>query len=147
MSQQPRTKIPAFTLSQLAHFDRCLYQADIQAGLIKHGVDPALAASMMSIVSARRQRGAHTGVMFLYQEWITDLTVTTAIENMVAEFVGPVPAPTMTRESKLLAVAKQLIFYKTAILAKDFAPSSISLLLLFHETEVAIAEAEGSHPS
>lgn len=71
-----------YTLDQLAWFNRCLFPADLKAGLIKHGLESWDASYVVQHYVANTR----IGVLGLYQEYITDPKVTQALDRMVADF-------------------------------------------------------------
>jgi hypothetical protein len=78
----------AFTLDQLAHFDRCLFPDTLLDGLVKHGVDADEAHSIVSMVNRKRRNGGKFGTIDIYQEYIQHPAITGALSAMVAEFLS-----------------------------------------------------------
>lgn len=77
-----------YTLSQLAHFDRCLYPGDFRHDLESAGLSEFLAQEIAYfIIGENRKGGPHCGIVRLYQEYIDNKEIIAAFEKVLYDFV------------------------------------------------------------
>lgn len=83
----------AYTLKQLAHFNRCLYPGNFRDDLTTAGLDYVTADEVAQfIINKRRKVYSATGDTFLvgitdvYQEYINSQEIIDAIEQVVYDF-------------------------------------------------------------
>lgn len=75
------------TLAQLAHFNRCLFPANLEEELIRQGIDKYTAKSIRAMYATN----VRMGVLGIYQEYIMSEDVTSALERMVDEHIARYP--------------------------------------------------------
>lgn len=83
----------AYTLKQLAHFDRCLFPCDFRDDLIDAGLDSFLAETVSQYIINKRRKfysvdgnANVVGVLDVYQEFISCNEIVDAIEQVVYDF-------------------------------------------------------------
>lgn len=84
LPEEPKGKV---TLAQLAHFNRCLFPANLEEELIRQGIDKHTAKSIRTMYAAN----VRMGVLGIYQEYIMSEDVINALGRMIDKFITKHP--------------------------------------------------------
>lgn len=85
MSAKSATRLPMqFSISQIAHFNRCLFPGDFERDLIRHGVSASDALAYSTWLGRNRT----AGIVGFYQEFaIDDPALASVVDALISEVV------------------------------------------------------------
>lgn len=77
-----------YSLSELAHFDRCLFPGNFRDDLVEAGVNELDANMVMFFIINKRREGNNVGIIQVYQEFISIPELTNIFDKVVNDFVN-----------------------------------------------------------